>query len=263
MSVNIRNRRAWGAQFTVPAGRHVAPAQRRFFVVHWPGGPVGSDIPAVIRSIERFHRVNQGWAAAPGYNFLVGPGGTIFEGCGRDVRGIHSAPRNTDGFGVCVLIAPGQPVPQAARNATRALYEWLCQVSGRRLNMSWHGQHVATACPGPALTQWVRNGMPANVPGGGGGGGGGGSAPRFPGRLLRQPPVMRGEDVRTFQAQLNRRGWGSVMGAIDGAYGPRTANAVRGFQRNQRITCDGIVGPVTWPRAWSAGAGGPIRGGCR
>jgi peptidoglycan hydrolase-like protein with peptidoglycan-binding domain len=94
-----------------------------------------------------------------------------------------------------------------------------------------------------------------------GGGGGAGGAPRYPGHIMRRG--MSGPNIRTFQAQLNRRGWQPVLGAADGIFGPRTESAVQGFQRNQRIACDGIVGPVTWPRFWGGTGGGPIRGGCR
>ena len=94
--VPIVTRAQWGAAFTIPGGRHVAPSQRFWFVVHWPGSAVSADERAVVRAIERHHRQGQGWQAAPGYNFLVGRSGTIYEGCGRDVRGIHSPPRNTD-----------------------------------------------------------------------------------------------------------------------------------------------------------------------
>ena len=159
--VPIVTRAQWGAQFAIPGGRHVAPSARRWFVVHWPGTAVGADERAVVRAIERSHRVGQGWQAAPGYNFLVGRSGTIYEGCGRDVRGIHSPPRNTDGWGVCVMIAVGEQPPQAALNATRALYNWLNVVAGRTLGMAGHNTHFATACPGPALSDWVRRGMPA------------------------------------------------------------------------------------------------------
>lgn len=169
--VNIVTRSQWGAAFSIPGGRHVAPSARRWFVVHWPGSAVAADERAVVRSIERFHRQSLGWAAAPGYNFLVGRSGTIYEGCGRDVRGIHSPPRNTDGWGVCVMIAPGEAIPAAAQNATRALYNWLNGlVSGRTIGMSWHGQHHPTACAGPALNGWVQRGMPTT-------GGGGAAAP--------------------------------------------------------------------------------------
>jgi hypothetical protein len=161
----IVSRREWGAATTVPGGRHVPPSARRFFVVHWP--VMGArDERQWCRDIERMHR-NQGWGTAPGYNFLVGQSGTIYEGCGRDVRGIHSPPRNTDGWGVCVLQPstgagrPTEPISQAARNAARGLYDWLGSVAGRRLEMWWHGRDYATACPGPDLIAWVRSGMPA------------------------------------------------------------------------------------------------------
>jgi hypothetical protein len=160
----IVSRAQWGAAFTIPGGRHVAPSERRWFVVHWPGSAVGADERALVRAIERQHRQNQGWQAAPGYNFLVGRSGTIYEGCGRDVRGIHSPPRNIDGWGVCVLISVGESPPQAALNGTRALYNWLSGVAGRTLGMSWHGQHWATACAGPNLNAWVQAGMPAGTP---------------------------------------------------------------------------------------------------
>jgi peptidoglycan hydrolase-like protein with peptidoglycan-binding domain len=65
----------------------------------------------------------------------------------------------------------------------------------------------------------------------------------FPGRTLRQPPVMSGDDVRQWQAQMVRHGW---QIAADGSYGPASANACRQLQARKHITVDGIVGPATW-----------------
>jgi hypothetical protein len=252
--VAVVTRAQWGAAFTIPGGRHVAPSARRWFVVHWPGSAVGNDERAVVRSIEQFHRRNLGWQAAPGYNFLVGRSGTVYEGCGRDVRGIHSPPRNSDGFGVCVLIAPDETPPQAALNATRALYSWLNQVSGRTLGMSWHGQHHPTACAGPALNAWVQRGMPAGTPAPPPPPPPGTPGPPFPGRTLRQPPIMRGDDVRTWQARVRARGWDL---AVDGAYGPISEGACRQVQNIARLPVDGRVGPNTWPATWASNAGPP------
>jgi hypothetical protein len=161
----IVSRREWGAATTIPSGRGVSPAARRFYVVHWPVMS-SRDERQWCRDIERIHR-NQGWGAAPGYNFLIGQSGTIYEGCGRDVRGIHSPPRNTDGWGVCHLQpstgagASTAPISDAMKASSRQLYDWLGSVAGRRLEQSWHGRDFATACPGPDLIAWVRSGMPA------------------------------------------------------------------------------------------------------
>ncbi|HSS11139.1 MAG TPA: N-acetylmuramoyl-L-alanine amidase [Acidimicrobiales bacterium] len=152
-------RAQWGAAFGVSPNR-VPLGQRRFFVLHWPGGGVG-DERQWMRNVERQHRVNQGWSAAPGYNFCVGQSGTIYEGCGRDIRGVHSPPRNTDGFGVCVMQPINVGPSQAALNSTRALYDNLCQLAGRGLHVSWHSADVATGCPGAQLVAWARAGMPA------------------------------------------------------------------------------------------------------
>ena len=160
----IVTRATWGAARPIPAGRFVAPANRRFFVVHWPVMSMRAPNQWA-RDIERIH-LGQGWAVL-GYNYLVAQDGTVLEGAGRDVRGIHSPPRNTDGWGVCCLQpstaqgVPTAPLTQAIRNSTRELYDWLSSVAGRRLEMWWHGRDWATACPGPDLRAWVQAGMPA------------------------------------------------------------------------------------------------------
>lgn len=59
-------------------------------------------------------------------------------------------------------------------------------------------------------------------------------------RLLKlTSPYMRGDDVRAVQAIL-------YCHPYDGIYGPKTAEAVRRFQRAHGLVADGIVGPKTW-----------------
>lgn len=74
------------------------------------------------------------------------------------------------------------------------------------------------------------------------------SAPAWPGRYLRQPPVMTGSDVRKWQTQMQHRGWHL---AADGAYGPASATVCRGFQSEKGLEVDGVVGPATWRAAWT------------
>jgi len=54
---------------------------------------------------------------------------------------------------------------------------------------------------------------------------------------------MTGLKVEELQIWLKERGYYS--GAIDGAFGPWTEEAVKSFQRQADITVDGIVGPLT------------------
>jgi hypothetical protein len=173
--MQIVTRAQWGSVTPNISGRNVPLSSRRFYVGHWP--VMGArDERQWCRDIERIHR-GQGWACI-GYNFVVGQSGTVYEGAGLMNRGIHSPPRNVDGFGVCFLQpstangTPTAPISQAMRNGGRALYEWLCQQTGRRLTMSWHGRDFATACPGPDVRNWISSGMPAT--------GGAGPAPPTP-----------------------------------------------------------------------------------
>lgn len=166
MSLTIVTREQWGARYGRSSNR-VALSSRRFFVAHYPAaaGAVTNEV-ASVRSIEQQH-ANQGWSARPGYNFLIGMSGTIYEGCGRDVQGVHCPGRNTDGFGVCFLQGGHAPkmgvqaFSEAAKASGRALYEMLNTAAGRTLTQGWHGLYFATACAGPDVIAWVRAGMPA------------------------------------------------------------------------------------------------------
>lgn len=53
-----------------------------------------------------------------------------------------------------------------------------------------------------------------------------------------QPP-----DVRKIQTRLKELGYN--CGQIDGVFGPKTEQAIRTFQKDQKLVVDGIAGPVT------------------
>jgi peptidoglycan hydrolase-like protein with peptidoglycan-binding domain len=80
--------------------------------------------------------------------------------------------------------------------------------------------------------------------------------PLFGARTIRRG--ARGYDVGVLQFLLRRHGL--RVGRLDGSFGPRTAAAVRRFQRRVGLTPDAIVGPHTTRRlcalavcAWRAG----------
>lgn len=57
-------------------------------------------------------------------------------------------------------------------------------------------------------------------------------------------PGSRGPYVKLIQSLLRRIGYNP--GSVDGVFGPQTQRAVAAFQRDNGLTPDGIVGPVTW-----------------
>src|SRR5699024_4570620 len=53
----------------------------------------------------------------------------------------------------------------------------------------------------------------------------------------------RGEEVRQIQTKLKR--WGYYSGNVDGIYGSATLNAVKKFQKKNKLKVDGIAGKQT------------------
>jgi Putative peptidoglycan binding domain/CHAP domain len=78
----------------------------------------------------------------------------------------------------------------------------------------------------------------------------GNDVPPFPRRILMlKSPLMGGDDVRRWQAQMQHRGW-----RLDasGEYDVRTRDVCVAFQQQKGLHVDGQVGPQTWAMAWTA-----------
>lgn len=74
--------------------------------------------------------------------------------------------------------------------------------------------------------------------------------PPWPGRyLLLTAPLMHGDDVLQWQAQMTSRGWHLD---VDGVYGPESLTVCKSFQAEKGLEIDGVVGPATWAAAWTA-----------
>lgn len=68
--------------------------------------------------------------------------------------------------------------------------------------------------------------------------------PPWPGRYIQlTSPHERGDDVRTWQAQMQNRGWTID---VDGDYGPQSARVCRQFQEGKDLTVDSVIGDQTW-----------------
>jgi hypothetical protein len=199
-------------------------------VHHTADGPV-DDYAAWVRAIWRFHVFTNGWADV-GYNYLIAPDGTIFEGRagGDNVIGAHFSCQNTGTMGVALLgdytrAAP----PAAAQDALVRLLTWRAQaleldpmavrrhagmqenmyvVSGHRDGNRFPRSCTVTACPGDSfypLLDKVRNEVQAALTG----------RPHWtpsPGSLWRAESegVWRYGSERTENYDTGRRNEGSI-----------------------------------------------------
>ncbi len=109
----------------------------RAMVVHHTattGSYAVSDVPAVLRSLLRYHTVSKGWCDL-GYNFIVDRFGTIWEGreggIDRAVIGAHTAGFNTWTSGAALLGDFRWSTPStAAQSAMSDLVAWKLALHG-------------------------------------------------------------------------------------------------------------------------------------
>lgn len=74
------------------------------------------------------------------------------------------------------------------------------------------------------------------------------SSVKYPGKVfVATKPYPSGKDVERIQNALNNA-VGKKIVSVDGIYGPKTAEAVKDYQKRHKLGVDGKVGPETWNR---------------
>lgn len=151
-SLNIRSRTDWGcpdgegARWT-PAYTTVTHA----VVHHTAGANSVPDWEAEVRSIWYLHTVTNAWGDI-GYNFLIDPNGTIYEGrAGGDAAiGAHFSCRNSNTVGISLMGTYTTVAPTAAaRTSLERLLRELCKRFGIDPNATVY--HVPTALNLPTI----------------------------------------------------------------------------------------------------------------
>ncbi len=141
----IVTRAGWGC------GAECAPRDAPIFapvthliVHHSAGANASSDWAAVIRSIWVLHVKGNGWNDI-GYNFLVDPNGTIYEGRagGDGVTGAHFSGVNTGTMGVCMVgtFTTEGPTSTAIESLKKVL-GW--QAEKWKLDVTGQARHAAS-----------------------------------------------------------------------------------------------------------------------
>ncbi|WP_327088525.1 N-acetylmuramoyl-L-alanine amidase [Nonomuraea sp. NBC_01738] len=215
--------------------------------VHYVGGRVDARLLTehdrcldLMKQIQGWHMDGNGWSDFA-YSYAVCPHGSILEGRGPHVLvaangpGLNQAHYAVLGMvGSTGLVEPTDDMLVGILEAIKILRER----GGAGREIKGHRDGYSTDCPGEALYAWVRKGCPRP-----------GTTPKpvdpkaWPGRLLRYPPLTRGEDVLRWQAAAGALGH---QLAVDGVYGPDSRDVCREIQRAAHLNDDGVVGPLTW-----------------
>ncbi|HEY5248580.1 MAG TPA: peptidoglycan-binding domain-containing protein [Dermatophilaceae bacterium] len=278
----IYTRAQWGANESL---RRTGPSYGKIqvgFVHHTDSANnyIAADVPAMIRGMYAYHVQTLGWNDI-GYNFLVDRFGRTWEGryggMDRPVAGAQTLNYNSVSMGVSAIgnfdIAA---VPQAMTDAFKRVFAWKFSLNGVPANgtspvtaygkylqrVSGHRDAFSTACPGRYLyakLPEIRAGAAAIM----------GAKPP-----TRKPPVVKRPAVKPHVVKAPATPWavtsytaykgavlrqgsrGSAVVALqrglrvtpDGDFGPRTRAALAAFQRQQRLSPNGVASRQVWDR---------------
>jgi hypothetical protein len=255
VAIDIVSRAAWDAR--APKGAYSRLTSTKGVKVHYTGDRVDPAIVddhggcvATVKSIQKFHMDGNGWIDI-GYTMVACPHRKVFIGRGpghlpaANGSGLNSGHYAVLGLvGNAGLVEPTDGILHAILDAI----EYLRSKGGAGKEIKGHRDGYPTDCPGDPLYSWIRRGAPRP-----GSGGAGGPRPQaameWPGRLLKYPPLMNGNDVRAWQARMKKLGYDI---AVDGSYGPRSKAVCVRFQKDAHLDPDGIVGRLTWNAAFAA-----------
>ena len=199
------------------------------------------------QQVHSWHLAN-GWAGI-GYNYFVAKDGTIYEGRTEFQVGAHTEGYNTSGMGIC---CEGnyqvETMPEAQK---KALVELLKDLRSRygNLPIKGHKHFNATSCPGDKFPlaeivaevegkeTEVRNEVANEV--------------KQEVCEVKLPVLGKGDKgntVKALQRMLIYEGYNCGGYGADGDFGNGTEKSVKAYQKDKKLTADGIVGQKTWSK---------------
>ncbi len=169
LAPEILNRSVWGAKRIKQAGAPVRMTRPWRITLHHAASP---EIPptsmsaatAQMRSYQKFHQDNRGWADI-GYHYLIDGSGRIWQGRDLKWQGAHAGNKdlNRGNIGICLMgnFVKRDPTPSQKKSLKRLL-SWLCEshkihphfVSSHR-SMLRDVPKKSTLCPGAHLESYL------------------------------------------------------------------------------------------------------------
>ncbi len=169
----VVDRNSWCPNGDCPIIDTPTSVDPEFLIVHHSAGNLDADVDyaLVVRAIYDFHVNTNGWSDI-GYNLLIAPDGTVYNGRGTAAQGAHFCGANAETLGVCMLgnFVAESPATTAMSALTSLGYFLSCefdidvnrtaahQPSGETLTgLSGHRDGCNTQCPGEQLYSQLNN----------------------------------------------------------------------------------------------------------
>ena len=229
-------------------------------------------VPGIIRGIYAYHAQTLGWGDI-GYNFLVDRFGRIWEGrfggIDKPVIGGHVYNYNSVSTGVSAIgTFTSAAVPQAMTDGLKRILAWKLSLAGVPATgtspvaapwgtyiqrISGHRDVGGTTCPGNSMyarLPEIRTGAAAIM-------GASPPAPVPPPVVTPQPKPWAVTSYTAYKnAVLKQGASGSAVVVLqrglkvkpDGDFGPTTQAALVAFERQQRISANGVANRLVWDR---------------
>lgn len=167
--LQLITRRTWGAAARQGSVIQRAPSSITELFVHYPGAKDPTLIPPsgwtaaeerqIMRDLQRGHFAN-GWSDI-GYNHVLFPHPDglprIYTARGAQYIPAAQLKHNTGTIAIMVYMGSADMLHDSTKARLRSYVRWADDYAGRRLRVRGHGEVVQTACPGPALREWVRS----------------------------------------------------------------------------------------------------------
>lgn len=146
-----------------PPERQTSLSDPQGNTTHWHGTKLG-DFPHTscatkVRGIQAFHMDSRGWSDIA-YTSVPCPHGYIFVGRWWNTRTAANGTNtgNDSSYAHCYLGGEGDPLTSEGKQAMRAVFD-MAVATGAGDGRWSHSNWKATACPGGAIRDWIKNGM--------------------------------------------------------------------------------------------------------
>lgn len=166
------------------------------------------------KSVRSYHVNRRGWADI-GYSYGVCPHGIAFEGRGDKRVQAAQEGANSSYYSVSLMLGEGEKPTDKQIATCKDLIDYLHKEYGNSKTVKGHKDFNSTDCPGTIIYQLIRDGVFSSV--------------------------SKPSDIELIQEALNKAGRTPKL-EIDGVYGPLTTNAVKWFQRKNKLSPNGKVG---------------------